>query len=156
MLNSRLNDRLHVGNLVVLDPVRQADLSGLHVTKLDGISAKEVGHHSQVAIVGELVGKQLAVDEETEDVGKEEDGFLGVLVVLGGGDVGLDCYMGGRRVSRWIVYKTLKVLLTTVNVLGLANWGTFMLEASGTASSGGVGRHFQQERSRSSIYKMVV
>ena len=49
----------------------------------------------------------------------------------------------------------LKVLLTTANVLGLANWGTFMLEASGTASSGGVGRHFQQERSRGSIYKMV-
>ena len=47
------------------------------------------------------------------------------------------------------------VLLTTANVLGLANWGTFMLEASGTASSGGVGRHFQQERSTSSIYKMV-
>lgn len=45
------------------------------------------------------------------------------------------------------------MLLTTANVLGLANWSTFMLKASGTASSGGVGRHFQQERS--SIYKMV-
>lgn len=105
MLNSRLDDRLDVRNLVVLDPVRQADLSGLHVTHLDGISAEEVGHHSQVAIVGELVGKQLAVDEETEDVGKDEDGFLGGLVVLGGGDVGLNWCMGGERVSRWILYK---------------------------------------------------
>lgn len=156
MLNSRLNDRLDVRDLVVLNPVRQADLSSLHVTKLDGIAAEEVGHHSQVAIVGELVGKQLAVDEETEDVGKDEDGFLGGLVILGGGDVGLDCRMGGERISSSWITGHFMVLLTTADVLGLANWGTFMLEASGTASSGGVGRHFQQETSRSSIYKIVM
>ena len=61
-----------------------------HIMAKDGVAVEEVGDDGQVAIVGVLVGKELAVDEETEDVGEDDDGLVGVLVVLRVGDVGVN------------------------------------------------------------------
>lgn len=76
---------------MVRNPIGQADLASLHIADLNGITVEQVRENCQVAIVGVLVGEQLAVDEEAEDVGKDDDGFLGGLVVLRAGDVGVDC-----------------------------------------------------------------
>lgn len=90
MLDSRLDDGLNVRGLVVRDPVWEANLAGLHVTNLDGIATEKIGDNGEIAIVGELVGKQLAVDEDAENVREDDDSLLGVFVVLGVSDVGLD------------------------------------------------------------------
>lgn len=76
---------------MVRDPVWEADLAGLHVTKLDGVATEQVGDDGQVSIVGVLVGNHLAVDEDAEDVREDDDGLLGGLVVLGVSDVDVDC-----------------------------------------------------------------
>lgn len=90
MLDCRLDNGLDARGLVVGDPLGEVNLAGLHVADVDGVAAEEVGQDSQVAIVGELVGEQLAVDEEAEDVGEDNDGLFGSLVVLGVGEVGID------------------------------------------------------------------
>lgn len=89
-LNGALDNGVDTTGLVVGEPLREVDLAGLHVADLDGVAVEEVGDDGQVAIVGVLVGKEFAVDEETEDVGEDDDGFIRVLVVLGVGDVGVD------------------------------------------------------------------
>lgn len=76
---------------MVRNPIGQADLASLHVADLDGIAVEQVRENGQIAIVGILVSEQLAIDEEAEDVGKDDDSFLGGLVVLGVGYVGVDC-----------------------------------------------------------------
>lgn len=90
VLDRRLDNGLDARGLVVGDPLREVNLAGLHVADVDGVTTEEVGQDGQVAIVGELVGEQLAVDKEAEDVGEDDDGLFGGLVVLGVGEVGVD------------------------------------------------------------------
>lgn len=90
VLDGALDNGVDTTGLVVGDPFGKVDLAGLHVTDLNGVAMEEVGDDGQVAIIGVLIGKKLAVDEETEDVGEDDDGLVGVLVVLRVGDVGVD------------------------------------------------------------------
>jgi len=91
VLDRALNNGVDTTGLVVGEPLGEVDLAGLHVADLDGVAVEEVGEDGQVAIVGELVGKELAVDEETEDIGEDDDGLVRILVVLRVGDIGVDC-----------------------------------------------------------------
>jgi len=91
VLDGALDNGVDTTGLVVGNPLGEVDLAGFHVANLDGVAVEEVGDDGQVAIVGELVSKELAVDEETVDVGEDDDGLVGVLVVFGVGDVGVDC-----------------------------------------------------------------
>lgn len=91
ILDGGFDNRVDTSGLVVRNPLGEVDLAGLHVANLDSVAVEKVGDDGQVAIVGVLIGKQLAVDEETEDVGEDDDGLFGVLVVLGVGDVGVNC-----------------------------------------------------------------
>lgn len=75
---------------MVREPCGEIGLAGLHVADLDLVALEKIRDDGQVAIVGELVGEQLGVAEDTEDVGQEDNGLIGVLVVFGGRDVGVD------------------------------------------------------------------
>lgn len=97
VLNGALDNGVDTTGLVVGEPLGEVDLAGLHVADLDGVAVEEVGDDGQVAIVGVLVSKELAVDEETEDVGKDDDSLARVLVVLGVSDVGVDCKMSWNQ-----------------------------------------------------------
>lgn len=50
-------------------PSDQISLAGLHVRNADLVALEQVGDDGQVAAVGELVGEQLRVGEDAEDVG---------------------------------------------------------------------------------------
>ena len=89
VLDGLLDDGVDVGGLVVGQPGGQIGLAGLHGGDGDLVALEQVGDDSQVAIGGELVGEELGVGENAEDVGQEEDGLVGALV-LGVGDVGVD------------------------------------------------------------------
>lgn len=91
VLNGRLDDGVDVGGLVVGEPGTNVELAGLHGDGVDGVAAEKVGEDTQVSIVGELIGEELGVVEETEDVAQEEDSLLGGLVVLGVDNVGVNC-----------------------------------------------------------------
>lgn len=56
------------------------DVEALRSRVSDLVAVKEVGDHAGVAVGGELVGHQLAVDPDAEDVGHVDD--AGVLVRL--------------------------------------------------------------------------
>jgi hypothetical protein len=75
---------------VAPDPGGQIGLAGLHVAQLDGVALKQVGDDGQVAIVGELVGEELAVVVDADDVGEEDDCLFGGLIVLGIDDVSVN------------------------------------------------------------------
>lgn len=77
-------------------PRTQIGLAGFHVRDADLVALEQVRHDGQVAAVGEIVGEQLGIGEDAEDVGEEEDGFFGGFVVLWVGEVGVDF---GERVS---------------------------------------------------------
>lgn len=93
ILNSRLNDGLNVGGLVVGKPCTQISLARLHVAETDLVALEKIRDDSQVTIVGELVGEELGVDVDAEDIGQEDNGLLGGLVILRVGDVGVDWRM---------------------------------------------------------------
>lgn len=76
---------------MVGEPGTNVKLAGLHGDGVDGVAAEKVGEDTQVSIVGELIGEELSVVEETEDIAQEEDSLLGGLVVLGVDNVGVDC-----------------------------------------------------------------
>lgn len=75
---------------MVLEPIKEINLTDLHVSQLDGIATEKIGEDGQIAVVGELIGKHLAVDEDTENIREDDDGLLGGLVVLRVSDVGID------------------------------------------------------------------
>ena len=75
-------------------PCGEISLAGFHIADLDLVALEKIRDDSQVAIVGELVGEELGVAEDAEDVGQEDNGLVGVLVVLGGDDVGVDWIPG--------------------------------------------------------------
>lgn len=90
VLDGLLNDGVDVVGLVVGKPGGQVSLAGLHSGNRDLVTPEQVGDDGQIAIVGELVGEKLSVGEDAEDVGQEEDGLVSALV-LGVGDIGVDC-----------------------------------------------------------------
>lgn len=90
ILDGGLNDGLDVGGLVLGKPRGQVSLAGFHVADLDLVALEKIRDDSQVAIVGELVGEKLGIGEDTEDIGQEDNSLVGVLVILGGSDVGVD------------------------------------------------------------------
>jgi hypothetical protein len=92
VLDGLLDDRVHIGGLVLGQPGWQVSLAGLHGLDGDLVALEQIRDDGQVAIVGELVGEKLGVGEDAEDVGQEEDSLLGALV-LGIGDVGVDCWV---------------------------------------------------------------
>jgi hypothetical protein len=89
ILDGLLDDGVDVVGLVVGQPGGQIGLAGLHVGKRDLVTLEQVRNDGQVAIGGELVGEKLGIGENAEDVGQEEDGLVGALV-LGVGDIGVD------------------------------------------------------------------
>jgi hypothetical protein len=91
VLDALLHNGVDLDSRVLGEPVGDVGLAGVHIRRVDGVTVEQVGDDSQVAIVGELVGDELGICEgQAEDVGDEDDGLLGGLVVLGGGNVGLD------------------------------------------------------------------
>lgn len=140
MLDGSLNNGVNNGRLVVGDPRRQVGLSRLHIGELDGVAAEEVRDHGEVAIVGELVGEELGVDVDAEDVAENDNGLLGRLVALGVDEVCLGC--SGRMLGTGA--KGGGGSLTSVDVLGLADGGSLVAEARGTAGSGSVRGHFMR------------
>lgn len=97
VLDGLVDDGLDIVGLVLGQPGGQVGLTRLHGLEGDLVTLEQVGDDGQVAIVGELVGKQLGVGVDAEDVGQEEDGLFGALV-LGIGDVAVD-YQVGSSVS---------------------------------------------------------
>lgn len=91
VLDGRLDNGVDVGGLVVREPSANVELAGLHGDGVDGVAAEQVGEDTQVSVVGELIGEELSIVEETEDVAQEEDSLLGGPVVLGVDNVGVDC-----------------------------------------------------------------
>lgn len=83
--------------LVILKPRGKIDLAALLVSHLDRVTPEIVREDSQVSIFGELVGQELAVCVDSEDVGEEDDGFSGGRGFggLGGGDVGIYFFLVG-------------------------------------------------------------
>ena len=92
VLNSRLDDGVDVVRLVIGEPGGEVGLSRFHVTELDSVSPEKVGDDTSVSIGGELVGEELGVDIDTEDIAQEDDNLLGALV-LGVDNIGFDCKM---------------------------------------------------------------
>jgi len=97
VLDGLVDDGLDIVGLVLGQPGGQVGLARLHDLEGDLVTLEQVRDDGQVAIVGELVGKQLGVGVDAEDVGQEEDGLFGALV-LGVGDVAVD-YQVGSSVS---------------------------------------------------------
>lgn len=138
VLDALLHNGVDLNRRVLGEPVGKVGLAGVHVGGADGVAVEQVRDDSQVAIVGKLIGDELGVGElEAEDVGDEDDGLLGLLVVLGGDNVGLDW-----RITRLgLAPRVHAEALTSVNGLHFAGGSAIMLEASGTAGSGRVGGH---------------
>lgn len=89
VLDGLFDDRIHVAGLVLGEPRGEVDLARVHVANGDLVTLEQIGDNGQEAIVGELVGQELGVGEDAEDVGQEENGLVGALV-LGVRDVGVD------------------------------------------------------------------
>lgn len=92
VLDGLLDDGVHVGGLVLGQPGGQVSLAGLHGFDGDLVALEQIREDGQVAIGGELVGEKLGVGEDAEDVGQEKDSLVDALV-LGVGDVGVDCWV---------------------------------------------------------------
>lgn len=89
LANNVVDDGLDVLGQMVLEPVH--DLEALGSIQRDRVALEQVGHDDEVAMLGELVGQKLGVDELVADyVGEDEDGMFRRLV---GGirDVCRDC-----------------------------------------------------------------
>lgn len=72
------------------EPCRQVDLARFHGFDIDRVALENIRDDSQVAIVGVLVGEELGVGVDSEDIGHEDNGLLGGLAALGVGDIGID------------------------------------------------------------------
>lgn len=91
VLDALLHNGVDLSSRVLGEPVGKVGLAGVHVGGANGVAIEEVRDDSQVAIVGKLIGDELGIREsKTEDVGDEDDGLLGLLVIFGGDNVGLD------------------------------------------------------------------
>jgi hypothetical protein len=75
---------------VVREPLGHIDLARIHIGHTDLVASEKIRNDGEVAIVGELVSEELGVAEDTKDVGQEDNGLIGVLVLLGGRDVGVN------------------------------------------------------------------
>lgn len=91
VLECGLDDGVDIIRLVLREPCTYINIARVHVADVDLVTLEKIRDDGQVAIVGELVGEELGVAENTEDVGQEDNSLIGVLVVLGGGNVGVDC-----------------------------------------------------------------
>jgi hypothetical protein len=90
VLNSRLHNGAHCTRLVLGQPGGEVDLARVHVGNANLVTLEKIRDHGEVAIVGELVSEELGVVEDTEDIGQEDNGLLGVLIVLGVDNIGID------------------------------------------------------------------
>lgn len=88
ILDGLLDDGVDVARLVLGEPSGEVGLARFHVLNRDLVAIEQIGDNGQEAIVGELVGEELRVGEDSEDVGKEEHSLI--TLVLGGGDVSVD------------------------------------------------------------------
>lgn len=77
--------------LVSSEPLHNVDVAIVQVIGTDLSTVEQIREDGQVAIVGELIDEKLVVGEEAEDVGQVKNGCVGLLAVLGGTNVGLDC-----------------------------------------------------------------
>jgi hypothetical protein len=75
---------------VLRKPSGEIDIAGIHISDADLVTLEQIRDDGQEAIVGELIGEELGIGENAEDIGQEEDGLLGSLVILRVGDVGFD------------------------------------------------------------------
>lgn len=84
---ARVNDRVdswrEMGDLLLrvlaLHPLLDVEVAW--TVQRDGVAVKEVGHHNEVAVCGELVCNELGVDRFVPDhVGDEQDAVFGRLV----------------------------------------------------------------------------
>jgi hypothetical protein len=145
VLDRSLDDGVDVGGLVLGQPSGEIGLAGFHVGDANLVTLEQIRDDGQVAALGELIGEELGVGEDAEDVGEEDNGLLGGLVVLGVGDVGVDYEGEEGAVSSVFLTQAGRdrgeQVLTSVNVLHLANGGTLVLEASSAACGRGVGSH---------------
>lgn len=89
MLDGSLDNGVHDLSLVLWEPGGEIDLARLQGAEVDLVAVEQVGHDNQVSVRGELVGEELPVDIEAEDIGQKHDSLFGGLVVLGVDDVGV-------------------------------------------------------------------
>jgi hypothetical protein len=75
---------------VLGQPSAEVNLARLHIGNADLVTLEQVRDDGQVSTPGELIGEELGVGVDAEDVGQEDNSLLGGLVVLGVGDVGVD------------------------------------------------------------------
>jgi hypothetical protein len=90
ILNRSLNNGINIRGLVLRQPGGQISLARFHIRDADLVTREQVRDDGQVSTLGELIGEELGVGEDAEDVGQEDDGLFGGLVVLGVSDVGVD------------------------------------------------------------------
>lgn len=95
ILDGRLDQGLNLCRLVLRDPGHDIYFARIHIVDADLVALKKVRDDSQVTIAGELVGEELGIGEDAEDVRQKDDGLLGVIVVLGVGDISVDWIRGG-------------------------------------------------------------
>jgi hypothetical protein len=142
---SLLDDRVDSVRQVALalgaalgQPLHDVKVSSAELVELDGVALKKIGHDDPVAVGGELVGDQLGVDEGVaHDIGKDDDGVCGVLV-LGVADVGGD--WGGMLVTGWLECR-FRRKRTVFDGGELALGFTFVPDTDGAAFTGRVGGH---------------
>lgn len=98
LANNVFDDGLDMLGQMVLEPVH--DLEALGPIQRDGVSLEQVGHDDEVAMLGELVGQKLGVDELVADhVGEDQDGMLRQLVA-GVREVCRNCVLNYRQLER--------------------------------------------------------
>ena len=90
LLYHGIRHRVDTLRLVTFQPFHQIEACRL-ILQQHRVAMEQIRHDDQVSVRGELVGDQLGVDDAVaEDVGKEEDGVVGVFV-LGVGEVCFGC-----------------------------------------------------------------
>lgn len=90
ILNRSLDDGVNITGLVLGEPSTQIGFARLHVRDAELVTLEQVRDDRQVSALGELISEKLGVGVDAEDIGHEDDGLFGGLVVLGVGDVGVD------------------------------------------------------------------
>lgn len=71
VFNGLLNNGVDIARLVLGEPSGKISLARFHIANRDLIALEQVGNNCQEAIVGELVGQELSVGENAEDVSQE-------------------------------------------------------------------------------------
>jgi len=88
-----LSEKLLVSSLDLLNTLRQVglkphlDVKAFRAIKFDRVAMEEVRHHHKVAIGSELIGNELGVYGDTDDISENEHRVVGGLV-FGVGEVG--------------------------------------------------------------------